>query len=185
MDCQVLYRIQINQSEKYYGNRNYTQVLIYWDNFWLWCLLAVPQLELIPGPMWRAPYICGYDALGMRSNIGPGISVPRRTAGDVPTRHLDPDLWSIRPPGVIGTRISSYPNRQAQSVTGAYVLMDQRSALDGSGRSLARFYWLQLHCVSGPLILSFAGRWKAASVKLQAASHKQQALDKRQASCYN
>ena len=27
-----------------------------------------------------------------------------------------------------------------------------RSALDGSGRSLARCYWLQLHCVSEPLI---------------------------------
>ena len=31
-------------------------------------------------------------------------------------------------------------------------LIDLRSALDGSGRSLARFYWLQLHCVSGLLI---------------------------------
>jgi len=35
--------------------------------------------------MWRAPYICGYDALGMRSNIGPGIS-----------RKSDPGTyWSI------------------------------------------------------------------------------------------
>jgi len=55
--------------------------------------------------------------------------------------------------------------------------MDQGSALDGSGKSLARFYWLQLHCVSEPLVLSFAGglRHMQPGRKQQAPSSKRQA----------
>ena len=52
--------------------------------------------------------------------------------------------------------------------------MDLGSALDGSGKSLARFYWLQRHCVSELLVLSFAGRRLTQRVG-QAASSKRQA----------
>ena len=56
------------------------------------------------------------------------------------TRTARTDPWSIEPSATAVQRGT----------------MDLRSALDGSGRSLARFYWLQLHCVSEPLVLSFA-----------------------------
>ena len=55
--------------------------------------------------------------------------------------------------------------------------MDLGSALDGSGKSLARFYWLQHHCVSELLVLSFVCglRHMQPGRKQQAASSKRQA----------
>ena len=78
--------------------------------------------------------------------------------------------------GLFGSS-SLVPKQRAVTSTGAYVLMDLRSALDGSGKSLARFYWLQRHCVSERLVLSCAGGLRAASGKPQASSHKHQVLD--------
>ena len=47
------------------------------------------QLELIPGLVFPSARVI--------RTARPGISVPGRIAGDVPTRHLDPDLAAVPP----------------------------------------------------------------------------------------
>ena len=111
------------------------------------------QLDMIPGLVFPSARVIRTTRPGIRLISGP-------------LDHL----------GLFGSS-SLVPKQRAVTSTGAYVLMDLRSALDGSGKSLARFYWLQLHCVSGPLVLSFVCglRHMQPGRKRQASSHKLQA----------